>query len=564
METPTSSINFLPPMRMYLPVPSVQAEKQARIISDNPLSNSCLALVRDWIRQCEENHIVCSSERLGEYPKRLLDVGEGDYIKLSLAESNQRYVALSHCWGNSAPLTTTKVNEVQHNFSIPCDSLPRSYRDAVKVTRWLGINHLWIDSLCILQDDPDDWEEKSAKMAGIYSGSYLVIAATRASSSDEGFLQTRDPCREIRSYDHFSSSGSVELLLSDCQLFKRGWCFQERMLASRVLHFAPQELIFHSRIGRKCECSIFDGSKGRRTQDSYYLAHLDPSISSFSDNVEARQNGSRAVVDRRAREGIRRRFRSFKAKIHDMYLRGKVNRESYDPSLKPIRFGEMWGYIIADYSPLEFTFDRDVLPALSGLVNLTQAFSPGCYIAGLWEKDLHYQLAWESIVDEADCSRPQEYLAPSFSWASRIGSVIFPYARIIKGLCAIVEAQATPKGADPFGRVKNGHLILRGKMISGHVHSSKCWWRVVNEEEEKGIFVFDTLQYEAEIGNGEVNCFELFRERRDHDSFEEVTALALRYNEINGLFSRVGLFRCCLCIGLRLKMKLRFELYDFS
>jgi hypothetical protein len=201
----------------------------------------------------------------------------------------------------------------------------------------------------------------------------------------------------------------------------------------------------------------------------------------------------------------------------------------------------MWGSIVADYTPLEFTFACDILPALSGLVNLTQAFTPGRYIAGLWEKDLHFQLAWESLMDEADCSRPQEYLAPSFSWASRIGPVIFPYARIIKQLCTIVEAQATPRGADPFGRVKDGHLILRGKMISGLVQLSKGWRRITNEEEEYGILTFDTLEDEAEMGNEEVDCFEIFREQRDDDGFEEVTALVLRYNEIDGSFSRVGI-----------------------
>ncbi len=534
-------MNSLPPRNMVLPIPSVHTKRQPRVISDDPLSDTCHAMVQDWIRQCEASHSVCNSENLGEYPKRLLDVGEGDNIKLSRAVRNQRYVALSHCWGKSAPLASTRANEVQHKSSISYDSLPRSYQDVVKVTRWLGIQHLWIDSLCILQDDPNDWEEESAKMAGIYSGSYLVIAATRASNSDEGFLQMRDPSSEIRSYDHYSSQGSVELLISNSPLFKRGWCFQERMLAPRILHFAAQELIFHCRIGRRCECSIFDGSRSRHSQDSYYLAHLNPSISSRPDNVQAGQTGSRAVVSPKASGSLRRLFRSFKAKIHDMYLRGKLNRNSYDPSLKPIRFGEMWGSIVADYTPLEFTFACDILPALSGLVNLTQAFTPGRYIAGLWEKDLHFQLAWESLMDEADCSRPQEYLAPSFSWASRIGPVIFPYARIIKQLCTIVEAQATPRGADPFGRVKDGHLILRGKMISGLVQLSKGWRRITNEEEEYGILTFDTLEDEAEMGNEEVDCFEIFREQRDDDGFEEVTALVLRYNEIDGSFSRVGI-----------------------
>jgi hypothetical protein len=519
-----------------------------RAISNDSLVDSPHALVHEWIKQCEANHVVCNSERPEEFPKRLLDVGNRDCIRLCPTEFDYRYIALSHCWGNATPLKTTRANEMERKSSIPWEELPRLYQDAVKVTRLLGVYYLWIDSLCILQDDPDDWEKESAKMAGIYSGSYLVVAATCASSSDEGFLQCQDSTRETGSYygmggsSHSGSLGSIENELVDCPLFQRGWCFQELLLAPRVLHFAPLELIFHCRIGRKCECSKYNSGRGKQIQYSYYMAHLNPSVSpSLDDGILQ----SRAWVDQRAAKSLQHRFRSFKAKIYDIYLRGK--EKSYYPSglpnlaIKPVRFGEMWGDIVAEYTPLKFTFDRDILPALSGVANLTQAFSPGRYVAGLWEKDLHYQLAWESIVEEADCYRPSDYLAPSFSWASRIGPVIFPFERIITDLCTIVEVQAIPMGADPFGRVKDGHIKLRGKMIYELVtKDSLGWWRILNEGEENGLLVFDTTEDEAEMGYGRLHCFDLFREQSEYDDFDVVTALALHYSKIDDTFKRVG------------------------
>src|SRR4051812_36574842 len=106
-------------------------------------------------------------------------------------------------------------------------------------------------------------------MAGIYSGCYMVIGATRACTCDDGFLKPRERVINVGSYsfwnttfeiftreylDHSVSLGSVKLGLARCPLLDRGWCFQERILAPRMLHFANRELVYHCREGRECEC----------------------------------------------------------------------------------------------------------------------------------------------------------------------------------------------------------------------------------------------------------------------------------------------------------------------
>lgn len=63
---------------------------------------------------------------------------------------------------------------------IPWDKLPSTFQDAITVTRRLGIAYIWIDSLCIVQDDAQDWEREAAKMALIFESAYLTIAATAA------------------------------------------------------------------------------------------------------------------------------------------------------------------------------------------------------------------------------------------------------------------------------------------------------------------------------------------------------------------------------------------------
>jgi hypothetical protein len=128
--------------------------------------------------------------------------------------------------------------------------------------------------------------------------------------------------------------------------------------------------------------------------------------------------------------------------IYNVYHWGKEN--SLDSSLAPIWFGEMWGDMIQEYTTTKLTYPKDILFALSGVASIMRAFSPGRYIAGLWERDLHYQLSWTSILDEADCYRPEIYTAPSFTWASRIGPVMFPWEIIITKVFSIVYISCTP------------------------------------------------------------------------------------------------------------------------
>lgn len=69
-----------------------------------------------------------------------------------------------------------------------CSSMPQNFRDAVKLTRLLGIRYLWIDPLCILQDSKEDWEREGLKINDVYKYSYVTVAATSASAAYDGFL----------------------------------------------------------------------------------------------------------------------------------------------------------------------------------------------------------------------------------------------------------------------------------------------------------------------------------------------------------------------------------------
>lgn len=123
-----------------------------------------------------------------------------------------QYVSLSYCWGKSLAYTTTTKNLELHkeNNGIQYDDLPKTLQDAVFLVRHLGLQYLWADCLCIVQDNKADWEHEAGRMADVYTNAYLTLAATRASSCGEGFLQDRK--NEDRVIVRFSDSeGSFEL-----------------------------------------------------------------------------------------------------------------------------------------------------------------------------------------------------------------------------------------------------------------------------------------------------------------------------------------------------------------
>ena len=136
-------------------------------------------------------HKVCMEEVL---PSRLIDVAEHEEdiriveTKVSTIDKKVRYAALSHCWGSPElmPIRTLKVNVQNTPYDIAYESLSKTFKDAVTITRKLGLRYVWIDSLCIVQDDVDDWNRESKRMGNIYASCYVNLVASDAADSSVG------------------------------------------------------------------------------------------------------------------------------------------------------------------------------------------------------------------------------------------------------------------------------------------------------------------------------------------------------------------------------------------
>ncbi|KAG4427885.1 hypothetical protein IFR05_016628 [Cadophora sp. M221] len=203
-------------------------------------SNPSFAKTRAWLSNCAAIHPKCSSAPT-QLPTRVIDVGDPDGGTPCRVYEPQNefghYMALSHCWGPPELIFKTTAQTLEQNKSeLPWARLSKTFREAIEVTRRLGVRYIWIDSLCILQDDEDDWNKEAANMGNIYKNAYLNLAATASSNGMGGLHVERDddfgeiPMPKEKDLEFVTLKArkrrphfSLEVLESCDPLVRRGW-----------------------------------------------------------------------------------------------------------------------------------------------------------------------------------------------------------------------------------------------------------------------------------------------------------------------------------------------------
>ncbi|KAK6069629.1 HET domain-containing protein [Seiridium cupressi] len=236
--------------------------------------------INERITTCKQSH-TCKPQDEQKLPSRVLDIGEptSETIRLVVpsegggAVQTGHYAALSYSWGSCSNFTLTATTLDSRKRGFHASELPLTLRDAVQVTRQLGLCYLWIDALCILQDSEADWKRESARMGDIYGFAYITIFAFGAKDCQSGlFARSQyllgssfapdlgDTPKSEQSSDFGEStdfgdrSDSEEILdfrqTPDLHTFKneplnsRGWALQEWHLSSRRLLFERRRVSF--------------------------------------------------------------------------------------------------------------------------------------------------------------------------------------------------------------------------------------------------------------------------------------------------------------------------------
>jgi hypothetical protein len=442
-------------------------------------------LARNWIEKCQEQHSIISaclpSSDLPYRPKRLIDVG-GSVLRLversEAIDSREatKYATLSYCWGKTMPESakTTMSTLVAHQKALDMLQLPRTFRQAVEITRGIRIPYLWIDAICIIQDSRDDWEEEAAAMGLVYSNAVVTIAAAVSEHCDGGCLQILprlDPPRPVtpdvddlarltpddyfqyrRAKSFFESSEWSQFFLGN-PLLSRGWTLQERELSPRIIHFTASQVLWECRQAR---CS------------------------------ESFPNG-----DPDERDGLEKAGRCL-----DLHSRSRANFAEVSTGRALSQPGSIvesitveqrllaWRETVEDYSGRSFTKVEDRLPALSGLATEIRMLIDDEYLAGLWRKDLPEALLWRhepSYYNDHRWSissvRIPGYHFPTWSWVSIEGPIWWPNFAMVRPdsermkvsdpspLCArILECKIIPSGSDRTGNLSSVSIRLQGRM----------------------------------------------------------------------------------------------------
>lgn len=187
--------------------------------------------VKEWMQYCSTQHPLCQRRIPAALPRRVVDVGNKEaFLYEPRGGEIYPYAALSHCWFFSKPLKMEAKSLPEYRRRLVWNELPTAFREAIDFTRALDIKYLWIDSLCIEQDNRSDWEVESGRMANIYENAQIVIALhqtkARSSSFRKNYANFEVP--------HPSGSISCQLWSSSLRAFhpdisllaSRGWCFQ--------------------------------------------------------------------------------------------------------------------------------------------------------------------------------------------------------------------------------------------------------------------------------------------------------------------------------------------------
>ncbi|KAI9148027.1 HET-domain-containing protein [Paramyrothecium foliicola] len=440
-------------------------------------SEQTFNLAEGWIAACGAKS-KCKVTMSDFHPKRLLQLQGNSSVLLREFDSSEkpgRYATLSYCWGDAEKqiLTTSDKLPVFTREGIEPSSFPLTIRDAIQVVQRLGINLIWIDALCIVQDDDADKAREIPRMGEIFRNSDLTISAATSRSVDEGFLDNNEiwsgqnlapvwlPWRGGSDNDDNNEARDDTMETSRIGLYHnlmtalrihdaiddRAWTFQETLLSRRLLTFSAQGVHY------TCLCS------------------KDPSL---------RCNGGNPTA-----------------------ISGLKSPLLLSPGEKQIPKGCGWDDVVAEYSARSMSVSADKLPALSAVAPMYGTSDD--WLAGLWRSRLPADLLWKPARGHLRATRQIEWRAPTWSWMSLDGPVQMK-DKHLKWLDDAVEVEVTEAAITPlhdfhrFGRIKDASLKLTGFLRS-----------LLLDQKEKRLLLresYEPFPADGCVGLAELDCLE--------------------------------------------------------
>jgi Heterokaryon incompatibility protein (HET) len=355
--------------------------------------------LRGWLQLCESHHGVRCSQPAWidppEPPSKLyvIDVNQMNVV---YAPKQCRYAALSYVWGRSTAngyFRNSKENfaALQQEKGLTAQSLPQTVKDAIDLVSKMGERYLWVDSICIIQDDPVVVNAQINQMDLIYAQAVFTIVAATGQNADAGLPRLHNPnmslpqklCQVGRKLNIMTE---IEARQSQClknAWRTRGWTCQEDLLSKRQLVFTDTQVFW------------------RCLEDSW------------TEEIVTEPSGPDDEPDR--------------GRVIDLY-------DSHELLEKTTRFSLVhYASIVNEYAKRSFTNEADIVDACKGFINRISRFNGENFHWGLPQSRLEEAILWTrfSPTTRRNCSYTLHYAdgsandvkIPSWTWLGWRGNL---------------------------------------------------------------------------------------------------------------------------------------------
>ncbi|CAF3434326.1 unnamed protein product [Fusarium graminearum] len=476
--------------------PRMQCHKPIDKSSKSTSSEFSFNCLSAWIQNCSENHMSCQKLHTRNIPlknwlparlvKIILNAQSTpetvriiETDKVDFESSHIQYATLSYCWGKKPLTKLLRSNfDTMTTSGMSVHDLPLTFRDAVTATNCLGLEYIWIDALCIIQQDLEDWVSQSTTMAKVYTYSTITLAAAASSNSHGGLFRDRDPTgingtRVNIAWPSVELDGEFLIVPTDpwlkavakSPLLKRAWVFQERLLSRGTVYFAHDMLYW--------ECGELYASELYPEGGPWDLQYRYKEINA-SNRLPP---GVQAAGDYRFKH------------IYTDILTKKLGQ--YRPATDQEMFLYVWASVVAQYSAGKLTNETDRLIAIDGVAEQMTCIVPRKhYLNGVWgQESLLHLLLWQ--ISWPEDTPPSIKVAPSWSWASVNAPVEFFFlfrAQTEPKLVAQVVNTVIPEEAksNTLTNPPFTSLVLRGPLTEVRFRQASrnflgplhwWWWR---------------------------------------------------------------------------------------
>lgn len=338
--------------------------------------------LRVWLEACESGHPNCRPEHRSLSAEnnlriRCIDVRTSELVPLGF---QSRYLTLSYVWG--APRNEMVRHAVpsisEDNSMVVIQDLPPTVRDAIEVTKRLGEQYLWVDCVCIDQNDPATVQEQIDIMDQIYENAVLTIITSTIDNAHERIPGLRRKSRLKSSTDILIDGRVMKGLCARSVVGEffgiwqdRAWTFQEWILSKRCLLFSTNQILF--------QCQESSGL------ESFAPSRASTSVKAPILHFWADPRSSPATVSRL-------------------------------PLGTTIWNFQAYAELVRDYSGRSLTYDSDVLHAFTGIMRKLEHSCGMTFVEGLPRNDLLRALLWSPT--NKPIGKFRRRARPSWTWSA--------------------------------------------------------------------------------------------------------------------------------------------------